>query len=337
MIFLSLGHEPIDIASIYIGGGTPSLLDPGFIEDWIRLIETYSRFMPDYEFSVEVNPESLSDEFAFRTFEAGINRLIIGVQSFSPRLLKPLNRKQTTKDIYRAFYRAQSAGFENIAADLIFGLPGQTMKMLRTDIDRLIALNPAHISFYQLTVEAGTPLAADVESGRIKLADEDRAASMYRLGSHKLIDQKYRRYEVSNFARDGRRSRHNYAYWSGAPYIGLGPSAHGFINNCRYENIKGVEDYIETVEEGRLPVASIEELTEDQRLMETIMLSLRTSDGLDQQGLVSRFGRRGSKVIKSKMTKRYIKSGHLIDDSGFLRLTDDGFLLADKIIADLVE
>jgi oxygen-independent coproporphyrinogen-3 oxidase len=337
LILSALGHEPIDVASIYIGGGTPSLLDPRILEDWIRLLGSYIRLLPDHEFSVEVNPESLTDDFARRTFEAGINRIIIGAQSFSSKNLKLLNRKQSTRDIYKAFYRARSAGYKNIAADLIFGLPGQTMKMMRTDIERLTALQPNHISFYQLTVEEGTRLAARIESGEIVLPGEEQSASMYRLGSHMLIDRKYRRYEVSSFARDGFRSRHNYAYWNGSPYIGLGPAAHGYINGCRYGNIKNVDKYVETVEAGVMPIDFVEELTDQQKLIETVMLSLRTAEGLDRQRLVNRFGKSGRDIVERQIVKQYIKSGHLIDDSGFLRLADAGFLLADKIILDLVK
>jgi len=336
MVLLSLGHEPIDVASIYIGGGTPSLADPKHLIEWINLLKSYARFLPDYEFSVEVNPESLTDDFARMVYEAGVNRLIIGAQSFSEVTLRKLGRKQATKDIYRAFYRARSAGFENIAADLIFGLPGQTMKMLRTDIERLIALEPTHISFYQLTVEAGTRLAEKVSSGEIRLPDDERSAEMYRLGSHILMDRGYRRYEVSNFAKDGYRSRHNYAYWNGSPYIGLGPSAHGFVNNCRYGNICDIEEYIRAVDEGSLPIQFVETLTDEQRLIETVMLSMRTAEGLDRQKLVNRFGDAGDRIANSLMVKQYIKSGHLVGDSGFLRLTDAGFLLADKIILDIV-
>ncbi len=337
MVLSALGHEPADVFSIYIGGGTPSLLDPRLLENWVGLLETYTRYLLDYEFSVEVNPESLTDEFARRAFEVGVNRMIIGVQSFSARTLKILNRRQSTRDIYRAFYRARSAGFENIAADLIFGLPGQTMKMLRTDIERLTALEPAHISFYQLTVEPGTRLAEKIEAGEIELPDDEKSASMYRLGSHMLIDRKYRRYEVSNFARDGRRSRHNYAYWNGSPYLGLGPSAHGFVNNCRYGNIVEVDQYIEAVEAGYLPIAFAESLTEEQRLMETVMLSLRTSEGIDRRKLVDRFGEAAVSIMKNPVVGRYVESGHLADEAGFLRLTDAGFLVADKIILDLVK
>jgi oxygen-independent coproporphyrinogen-3 oxidase len=333
---LSFGHEPVEVASIYIGGGTPSLADPAIVERWLGLLSVYCRFLPDYECTIEANPESLTDEFARRAFAAGVNRIVIGVQSFAVGSLKQLHRKQTTRDIYQAFYRVRMAGFENIAADLIFGLPGQTMKKMRIDIDRLSALEPNHISFYQLTVEPETRLAEDVRAGTVRLPDEAVMAAMYRLGSHLLIDKKYRRYEVSNFARDGFSSRHNDAYWNGSPYIGLGPAAHGFVNNHRYGNIAHVKTYIEAVEAGQAPVAFVEELTDEQRLMETVMLSLRTAAGIDRERLLLRFGAAAERILDGPVTARYIQSRYLLDEGGFIRLTDDGFLVADKIIADIL-
>jgi len=336
MAFSSFGHEPIDIASIYIGGGTPSLIQPELLADWIAIVKSYARFLPGYEFTVEVNPESLTDDFTYHAYEAGINRLVVGVQSFGVGALRKLNRRQSTRDIYRAFYRARSAGFENIAADLIFGLPDQTLKKVRVDIERLAALEPTHISFYQLTVEPGTRLEGQLAAGEIILPGEDRSAAMYRFGSHLLMDRGYRRYEVSNFAQDGFRSRHNYAYWNGAPYIGLGPGAHGFVNNCRYSNAADIEAYIGAVEGGFMPFAFVEELTADQRLMERVMLSLRTADGIDQESLILHFGDKAAAILASPVKQRYVESDLLLDDAGFLRLTDAGFLVADRIITDLI-
>jgi oxygen-independent coproporphyrinogen-3 oxidase len=335
MVFLAMGREPIDIASIYIGGGTPSLIRPKLLEEWIGVVKSYSRFLPGYEFTVEANPESLTDEFAERSYRAGVNRIVIGVQSFSTQSLRRLGRRQTTRQIYRAFYRARSAGYENIGADLIFGLPDQTMRKVRTDIDRLAALDPTHISYYQLTVEQGTTLAEQVASGEIVLPGEETLASMYQIGVHMLGDYGYQRYEVSNFAQDGYRSRHNYAYWNGSPYIGLGPGAHGFVNNRRYADIMDIERYIKAIESGILPIGFIEELTGHQRMMEMVMLSLRTADGIDKQSLVLHFGEPAVMLLESPAVARHVGGGYLHDGPGFLRLTDAGFLVADKIIADL--
>jgi oxygen-independent coproporphyrinogen-3 oxidase len=336
LILSSFGREPLDIASIYIGGGAPSSADLNMLERWLDSIHGYGRFLPGYEFTIEACPESLTDEFARRTFELGINRIAIGVQSFHMSCLRRLARRRQTKDIYRAFYNARMAGYENIAADLTYALPNQKVKHVRTDIERLTALEPTHISFYRLTTENGLPLKDDIETGEITLPGRDDAAAMYRIGSHMLIDTGYNRYEVSNFARDGWHSRHNYACWRHMPYVGLGPTAHGFVNNFRYGNISDIRNYIEAVATGIMPSAFVEELTEEQRLIETVALSLRTADGIDKEQLILRFGEKALSLIEGKTAVRLIDSGHLLNESGFLRLTDAGFLTADRIIANLV-
>lgn len=336
MVLASFGHEPVEIASVYIGGGTPSLAEVDSLAGWLETVFGYGRLTPDCEFTIEANPESLSPEFAVKTHELGINRIVIGAQTFAVGLLQPLGRRQKMKDIYRAFYLARLAGYDNVAADLIFGLPGQRIKQVKLDIERLAALEPTHISFYQLTVEPKTRLAADIESGRITLPDEESIAGMYRFGAHLLADKGYLRYEVSNFAREGRICRHNAAYWTDAPYIGLGPAAHGYIGNRRYANRSDLAEYIALLEAGRLPLAFVEKLDDGQRLLETVMLSLRTAEGIDKEKLIRSFGEPALAMLEGKAKAGYIASGHLIDDMGFVRLSDAGFLLADTIIADLV-
>jgi len=336
MVFSAFGYEPLEIASIYIGGGTPSLIPSKLLERWLTHLRAYINFVPDFEFTVEANPESLSSEICHDLYDLSVNRIVIGVQSFSPAPLRQLGRRVRTKDIYQAFYNARSAGLENIGGDLIFGLPGQKIKNLRTDIDRLTALDPQHISLYQLTVEQNTKLAEMIADGEITLPDEDTCAAMYRIGSHILIDRGYQRYEVSNFARGGFASRHNLAYWTDHPYIGLGPAANGYIHGVRYANIADLDRYYELTESGRSAVAFTERLTDDQKLMEKIMLSLRMADGIDRRGLIDSFGKKGEKILESPAVRRLIRGGFMVNDAGFLRLTDNGFLLADKIIAELV-
>ena len=328
--------EPIEVSSIYIGGGTPSLCNPDLIEEWIAQVSAYAVFLPGFEFTVEANPESLTEQFARRMFNAGANRVVIGAQSFNVAALKKIGRKQKIKDIYQAFYFARMAGFDNIGADLIFGLPGQTDRLLRSDIDRLISLEPKHISFYQLTVEADTALEKNIASGKVIVPDEDKCADFYRLGSHLLSDHKYLRYEVSNFALDGFACRHNIAYWDGHPYLAFGPAAHGFIHNQRFGNVKDVNQYVEMIEAGKLPVAFVESLEDRDRLIEVVMLSLRTAEGLNKEKLIRAFGEPALAIVESAAASRYIRSGHLVNDDGVLKLTDRGFLVADKIIFDLV-
>jgi len=336
LILSSFGREPLDIASIYIGGGAPSSADIDMLERWLDSVHGYGRFLPGYEFTIEADPERLTDEFARRTFKLGINRIVIGVQSFHMSFIRRLARRQQTKDIYRAFYNARMAGYENLAADLLYALPNQKIKHVKTDIERLTALEPTHIWFYRRMIEDSMPLKDDTRTGEITLPGRDDAAAMYRIGSHMLIDRGYKRYEVSNFARDGWRSRHNYACWRRTPYIGLGPTAHGFVNNFRYGNISDIENYIEAVETGIMPFAFVDELTEEQRLIETVVLSLRTADGIDKEQLMLRFGEKALWLLEGKVAERLIDSGHLLNESGFLRLTDAGFLIADEIIANLV-
>ena len=306
------------------------------MERWLTRLRTYINFVHDFEFTVEANPESLSSEICHDLYDLSVNRLVIGVQSFSPAPLRLLGRRVKTKDIYRAFYNTRSAGIENIGGDLIFGLPEQRIKDLRTDIDRLTALDPKHISLSQLTVESNTKLAKMIDAGEINVPDEDTCAAMYRIGSHMLIDRGFSRYEVSNFAQGGFASRHNLAYWTGRPYIGLGPAAHGYIHGVRYANVADLDRYLELTESGHSVVAFTERLTNDQKLMEKVMLSLRMADGIDRRGLIDSFGEKAEKILEGETVKRLIRGGFMVNDAGFLRLTDHGFLLADKIIAELV-
>ncbi len=312
------------------------MCDPALLEEWIHDINGYAAFLPGFEFTIEANPETLTEEFARRVFQAGINRLIIGSQSFSVSSLKLVGRKQRNKDIYQAFYNARLAGFENIGADLIFGLPGQTIKKLRTDIDRLTSLEPKHISFYQLTVEPGTLLEKNIESGAIVVPDDDACAEMYLLGSHLLHDKKYLRYEISNYALEGFESKHNSGYWNSTPYIGLGPAAHGFVNNQRYSNIADVDEYIRRIESGVLPIDFVEELSARDKLNEAILLSLRTTRGINKENLIREFGEPALSILESSSIAVYLNEGFLEVTDGYLKLTDRGFLVADKIISDLL-
>ncbi len=336
LVLSAFEQEPVEISSIYIGGGTPSLVDTDFFEKWISLVSAFCTFSSGFEFSIETNPESLTATFAEKTFRAGANRIIIGVQSFDEKSLKKLGRFQNSKSIYQAFYNARMAGFKNIGIDLIFGLPGQTMKKLRHDIDRALALQPNHISFYQLTVEPGTALEEKTNSGKVVLPDEDQQAQMYRLGSHILMDKKFARYEISNFAPKEFRCRQNISYWNGSPYIGLGPAAHGYIDNHRYHNISGVDTYIEMIEEGQFPFAGIENLSREQIFTETVMLSLRRAKGIDKSLLLQEYGEWALELLEGKTVAPFINDGYLEIEDNHLCLTDSGFLLADKIIEMLL-
>lgn len=336
MVFDAIRYEPVMVNSLYIGGGTPSLVDTALLKKWLDTLHTYTVFAPGYEFTMEANPDSLTKNFAQTARLLGANRLVIGAQSFDSRRLSRLNRRQRVSDIRRAFAVSRSAGFENIGLDLIFGWPGQNLPSLIDDIERLTALEPDHISYYQLTVEFGTRLEKRILAGEISLPDEETMAAMYEAGARLLEEHGYKRYEVSNFARAGFHSRHNFAYWKGTPYLGFGPSAHSFIDPCRWSNISDLSRYAEIIEAGCRPWDFFETLTTEQRFIETVMLSLRTTDGLNKRELVQAYGERASAFLGSTVLGEFISSGHLIDTGRDLRLTDRGFLVADKIIADLI-
>lgn len=336
MTFDNVRYEPIKVNSLYIGGGTPSLVNTDLLKKWLDTLNSYIAFIPDYEFTIETNPDSVTEEFARTVKLLGVNRIVIGVQSFDSRRLSRLNRHQKVSDIHRAFAISRSAGFENIGLDLIFGWPGQKLQSLITDIERLVALKPEHISLYQLTVESGTRLEKRIFEGEISLPGEETMAVMYEAGVKLLEEYGYKRYEVSNFASEGFHSRHNFAYWKGTPYLGFGPSAHSFVNPYRWSNVSDLSGYIEMIEGGCGPWDFFETLTAEQRFIEVVMLSLRTADGLDKEKLSREYGKKASVFFDGRILTKFISSGYLVDTGQRLQLTNRGFLVADKIIADLI-
>ncbi len=238
------------ISTIFIGGGTPSLVNLDRLKHWLDLLRHECSFANDLEFSIESNPESISLENMEAFKQLGVNRPVFGIQSFNQKLLKVLGREHNPHDSHRAIYYANALGFKNFGVDLIFGLPDQTSRMLSDDLDQIIDLEPPHISFYQLTVEPGTPLAKMVSEGAVKMPDQELTLAMYRGGCEQLSKAGYVRYEVSSFAKPGFECRHNLQYWLGGDYLGLGPSAHSFIGGTRFMNRSSLHEYIDVLSGG---------------------------------------------------------------------------------------
>ena len=218
----SIGEGDREIGTIFIGGGTPSLSNLDFLADWLALVRKLFVVPEGIEFSIETNPESVTLEKLTAFQQMGVNRPLFGVQSFNPNLLKLLNRKHIPEDSYRAVYYTNALGFSNFGVDLIFGLPGQSMKMLSSDIDEIVELNPPHISFYQLTVEAGTPLAKLVESGKLVMPSQESSMGMYRGGVEKFVEAGYHRYEVSSLVETRVRMQTQSRLLGGAGLPGTG-------------------------------------------------------------------------------------------------------------------
>lgn len=325
-----------EISSIFIGGGTPSLTDFEKFAEWLGLLKRHFRVNDGIEFSMENNPDSVSLENLSAFKQLGINRPTFGMQSFSPSLLKLLNRKHNPEHSYKAVYLTNAIGYENFGVDQIFGLPRQTSRMLSRDIDEIIDLNPPHISFYQLTVEPGTRLAERIDSGSLTMPSSDVSLAMYRAGCERFAEAGYLRYEISSFAKPGYECRHNLGYWEGNDYLALGPSGHSFMNEQRFANVSNVVEYIKSLKQGKRPVVIDDSNTED-RMTEAIMLGLRTSRGVDRHQFAVRYGRPLEAHLDERQYKLLVDSGHVIPDDAGIRLSEEGIYLADEITKRLIK
>jgi oxygen-independent coproporphyrinogen-3 oxidase len=293
---LNLRRQSVALVdSIYFGGGTPSVLTPRQIGRILDRVHACFSVTPDVETTLEVNPGTADRNRLAAYRETGINRLNIGLQSLNDQTLSFLGRIHTAEKGVDTYRRAREAGFENVGLDLIYGVPGQTRERWETELSDVVALAPDHLSCYTLTLEPGTPMAAQVHSGQIQPMDEQMVGDLFSFTADYLNGNGYRRYEISNFARattpDGcdRRSRHNRKYWTLAPYLGFGPAAHSFLDNTRWWNHRSLTAYLADLKTGALPVAETETLTREQQIMEFIYLGLRQTDGIDTADFARRF------------------------------------------------
>jgi oxygen-independent coproporphyrinogen-3 oxidase len=319
------GAGVCELETLYFGGGTPSLLPSDGIAKLLAELSPLFR-VPRSDFRVEVtleaNPEDVTPDAARAWRAAGITRVSLGAQSFDDTVLKWMHRSHDAARIGAALHALRGAGIENISLDLIFALPDELQRDWERDLDMALALRPAHLSQYGLTVEPRTPLDRWISRGATHAPDEERYADEYLMAHRRLTAEGFVFYEVSNAARDGFRSQHNSAYWSGKPYVGLGPAAHSFDGTTRRWNLRAWEAYRRAVAEGRSPVESEETLTEVQRELERVYLALRTAEGLS-------------------ITERYrplpplTAQGWLVEHAGRLRCTPEGWLRLDSLVSEL--
>lgn len=337
---------PHKLDSIYIGGGTPSLIPPDlfytFSNEILRIInESGKQIDPQLEFTVEVNPEDVDTEHISDWKRGGINRISVGIQSFSDELLSVIGRNHKGACARKAL-QMLSENFENISGDLIFGLPGQTERQLEDDIDELLSYNPKHISIYSLMYEEGTALSALRNAGRIKETDESIVNRQYQLIQTKLRDAGFRHYEISNYAVPGFESRHNSGYWSGKPYLGLGPAAHSFDGlRTRRSNAWDIKGYLNrfaadyNIESPKEKFFDEEILTEEEKKEEFIMLSLRTDRGINLDEFKKKFGEKEYNRLLKK-AERHKNANQLRVNDNQLTLTEKGIMISDSIIIALL-
>ena len=282
IIYYKNSFEAFD--TIYIGGGTPTVLSERQIEDLIKWIYKHMKIMPECEITVEANPTDIDIDKAKALRSMGINRISLGVQSFDDDILKFLGRRHKSEDAIRAFDLLRSAGFDNISIDLIYGIPGQKIDHWFNTLKKAIALLPEHISCYQLTFEKKTPFWKRLQKGEITPLDEEAEKRFFIETSSYLESNGYIHYEISNFAKEKRYfSQHNQKYWLHIPYLGLGPSAHSFDGKRRWWNWASIRKYCNALENGILPIEDIEELTDEQIRIEKVFLGLRTCYGIEKE------------------------------------------------------
>ena len=327
--------------TIYLGGGTPSILPAASVAEVLSLLRQSFQLASNPEITLEVNPETVTTEKLEAFRRAGVNRLNIGVQSFDPAELTLLNRIHDHQQARWCLQAAKSAGFSNVGADLIFGLPGQTVTGWARNLAQLLEFAPEHISTYGLTIEPDTFLGREIEAGRLAAVHEEVEREMYLHTIETLTQNGYEHYEISNFARPGFRSQHNQIYWRNEAYLGLGPSAHSFAPPRRFWNSADVHDYHQKIVAGKLPVENQEILNREQQMLERILLGFRRTEGIDLAGFFTEFGE-DFLVCYSKILAKLGFSPPPFGDflelkNNHLRLSRQGLLVYNEICAQFVK
>ena len=311
--------------SLYIGGGTPSLLDGSTMTALFSAIRDCWSFSPESEITLEANPDDVTGEKLHLYRSLGINRLSLGIQSFDDRDLSFLRRRHTASAGRKAIDLTRASGFDNFGIDLIYGLPGRTDREWMGTLEEAVSYSPAHLSCYQLTVESGTPFGRLKEEGGLMLPDEEQARKLFLETSRFLESRGFIHYEISNFARgEGRISRHNSKYWDHTPYLGLGPGAHSFLDRRRWWNYRSVEQYCDHIERGVKPMEGFESLTPAEIRLERLYFGFRTKKGLLRAEIG--FNEGASKALQD------LEKSRLIETRGERIVpTTEGFLLADRL------
>ena len=320
--------------TIYLGGGTPSQLTGEQLHRLFETIYIYNKVEKDAEVTIEVNPDDVTENFAQELSSLPVNRVSMGVQTFSDERLQFLHRRHSADQVMTAFDRLRKAGIENISIDLMYGFPGETMTDWKADIDQALALGAEHLSAYCLMIEEGTPLHRMVmrdDALNASLPDEELERQMY----YTLIDQLeaagYEHYEISNFAKSGCHSRHNSNYWNQTPYIGLGAAAHSYDGKaCRRWNTADIKQYMEAMEQGR-PCYEEERLDEDTRYNDMVTVALRTRQGLDLTTLSEKH-----RTYCLQNAQRFIDDQLIVCTDNRLHLTRQGLFVSDMVMSELM-
>lgn len=329
------GGLPREADTVYLGGGTPSRLEPGQVGRLLAAVRARFELQPGAEVTLEGNPESLTAERLAGYRAAGVTRISVGVQSLDDRVLAASRRPHDAREGLAAVARARDAGFETVNVDLIAGLPGESLGGWERTLRRVAALDPDHVSVYLLETDKDTPLARAIRAGRVPAPDEDVLARAYEVTVAILEEEGLHAYEISNFCRPGARSRHNLKYWTDGPYAGFGLGACGYVRGERRANRRELDGYLRAAFRGEDPVAWLEPYDASRRLAEALFLGLRLVEGVDLGTLARRYGIHPGDRYR-EVWERGERDGLLARDGDRVRLTAYGRLRSNELFQELV-
>ena len=323
-----------EVATVYFGGGTPALLRPGSIARILDAFRAEHRFR-DAEVTVELNPGQLEVARVPDLRACGVTRLSIGLQALDGAVLRHLGRAQTGEEARRGLEACLAAGFATLSVDLIYGAPGQTLDTLMRDVEAVIDLGVPHVSAYALTLEPGTPFAHAAEAGKLALPDEDAVLAMSRLLRARLTAAGIAQYEISSYARQGHRSRHNQRYWQREDVLGIGPSAASLVGARRFRNARDLADWRAALARDRSPVVESEILSDEAARRETLYLGLRRLDGVRRADFLRRFGAPPEAFFADELAE-LCRRELILCEAGSIRLSERGILFADEVFMGLL-
>lgn len=326
------GQELVE--TIYLGGGTPSVLQIDELKSLLNIIATFYQVSPEAEITMEANPDDLSQAKLTVLREAGFNRLSMGVQSFSESDLKLMNRRHGVMQAVQSVRWAKSAGFSNLSIDLIYGLPNQNLEEWERNVRIAVELDVQHISAYHLTYHEGTVFYDRLKEGILKELPDELSLQQFEMLIKILTEAGFEHYEISNFCKPGLYSKHNSSYWKNRKYLGIGPSAHSFDLISRRWNVSSIEEYIEGVGNGKSYWES-EILTEQDRYNDFIITGLRTTWGISETDVRSNFSEKYATHFQ-EMKKKYVEKDLLLPNSDNISLTRSGMFVSDQIMADFM-
>jgi len=322
------------VETIYFGGGTPSVLNETELTEILNFLNLHFNVSSTAEITFEANPDDLSVEYLHEIYHTGVRRLSIGIQSFQNEFLQKMNRRHDANQAIQAVENAAKTGFNDISVDLIYGLPGLARDQWKADLNQVFQLPVQHLSAYHLTYHKGTPFYTWLKKGTLKALNENESIWQFQTLIQMAKENDFEQYEISNFAKDRKYSKHNSSYWNGVKYIGLGPSAHSFNGISRSWNVSHIESYIKAVAAG-LPYSEEEILSESNKYNEYILTRIRTIWGVSIEQLKTEFGTERAIYFQQNIEK-YIASDLVKQQSGIYTLTENGMFVSDEIMANLM-